>query len=1206
MTSDDIKELWKHFVDASFEAGKDGDKKDENGEPEQAAYSLYRAFYKDHKEYSRLNSDLIRAYFDEENANLSFTEEEDLDDKIREEFGEGASNCIEARPRINEAQKKAIKNGLVQPVTLVQGPPGTGKTDMILNFLAVITKLSPKSTVAVVSCNSEALSNITDELAERKEQAIKNNTPDDVMAKVCDRCAILGRKKKREKWLCEVLDNDLSYIENMGRCSFYPHLLKRYPIFTSTIHSLPNIFSKEVLFDYVIIDECSQVSVSLGLIAMAYAKHLMLVGDNLQLQAIIPQEALKRAHKLSKGNDKDKQKYFEEDGKSFLKACETLFPDAPNLLLNEHYRCHRSIADFCNEYVYSDKLTVKTKTPKEEMDDCRIDITWYDGKYMENLHKNGRILTDQCKDEYKESGPLSKPDDKTPSQRCNFRQIRIFMEEKLPLLKETLKNLKSETDKDKLLYKEMPSVCVLAPFCVQLEVLRDELNKDKELKKLLKDELIEIDGDPNDDSDEKKLKKDNENDLQSLSIHKSQGRGYDIVYLMTVEDDYSVNPIPWGQKMRIINVAVSRAKKELHIITSRIWIPQYIQKELPEFEKVSPLPYCIKKDLGETPNAEDEETFYHNWTEENKKKEYVSKENFYIGRLCQWVYEDWYKKPNTEKLRNNYGRFGFHKTENADSIFDQFYGNSIMNHPKILKDALEKDIPKEISVVSASLKDTDTLAQDLLKEFTEDVENFIRSSKDDSDESNKAIERQQQSLQNFEKNLASEDFLFICEDNNIRTIVHILDQSYRDACNWKYDFQTKLEEYQKIIKIPYVQIPTDGSRCNEDGSICNEIEKVLDVYRSCDKNIIVQYKRNPFKDILNSITDDCIKRVNAYINDKSLTDDIKTKLKVLETDYRHPQEVDYNYLSRSLERQSMYFGQYGTAYAFEYALMYDIVFRSAVTSKQTEQADLSFNILSLGCGSCLDAFSAAYSKGKLEKELKKQTGKGITLTYQGVDRVKWTLDLLEPVKNQFTSTKIPLGDDGSEDIVKYFEDITVLDSNVIFFPKIVNELNEKTRNALIEAATGKLNPKIDEYYFCFSHPKDKVEDKVTEQFKNSIAFVEQFIDAMNHNEEFDADGDFLYWDKKGREYFNSQKLEYRPRLTKQKYPYFHFEFKDKGIKISYKIRELNPDFYNMEADNEMKNIVKELNGYSKDRFRNRITTVDPIAYFQIIRLTKKK
>ena len=66
-------------------------------------------------------------------------------------------------------------------------------------------------------------------------------------------------------------------------------------------------------------------------------------------------------------------------------------------------------------------------------------------------------------------------------------------------------------------------------------------------------------------------------EIPQLTIHKAQGRGYDIVYFLTTEDCSYKTRFPWSQKLRMINVAVSRAKKEFRIIASMQWLPEELQ-----------------------------------------------------------------------------------------------------------------------------------------------------------------------------------------------------------------------------------------------------------------------------------------------------------------------------------------------------------------------------------------------------------------------------------------------------------------------------------------------------------------------------------------------------------------------------------------------------------------------------------------------------
>ena len=70
--------------------------------------------------------------------------------------------------------------------------------------------------------------------------------------------------------------------------------------------------------------------------------------------------------------------------------------------------------------------------------------------------------------------------------------------------------------------------------------------------------------------------------LSLLTIHKSQGTEFDIIYIFTVDDDAESRSFdfPWTQKRRLINVAASRAKEELHIITSTNLMSEGIQQRL--------------------------------------------------------------------------------------------------------------------------------------------------------------------------------------------------------------------------------------------------------------------------------------------------------------------------------------------------------------------------------------------------------------------------------------------------------------------------------------------------------------------------------------------------------------------------------------------------------------------------------------------------
>lgn len=59
--------------------------------------------------------------------------------------------------------------------------------------------------------------------------------------------------------------------------------LKEYPVILSTTHSLRSCASENYLFDYVIVDEASQVDIVTGALALSCAKNVVIVGDLKQL-----------------------------------------------------------------------------------------------------------------------------------------------------------------------------------------------------------------------------------------------------------------------------------------------------------------------------------------------------------------------------------------------------------------------------------------------------------------------------------------------------------------------------------------------------------------------------------------------------------------------------------------------------------------------------------------------------------------------------------------------------------------------------------------------------------------------------------------------------------------------------------------------------------------------------------------------------------
>lgn len=140
--------------------------------------------------------------------------------------------------------------------------------------------------------------------------------------------------------------------------------LREYPVVLSTTYSAKSCISNKMVFDYVIMDEASQVDIKTGALALSCAINAVIVGDDKQLPNVINHEeelALKAIQSTYNIDDR-----YNAVSHSFLQSCIEVFKDAPSTLLREHYRCHPKIIEFCNKRFYNNELVTMTTDSKEE------------------------------------------------------------------------------------------------------------------------------------------------------------------------------------------------------------------------------------------------------------------------------------------------------------------------------------------------------------------------------------------------------------------------------------------------------------------------------------------------------------------------------------------------------------------------------------------------------------------------------------------------------------------------------------------------------------------------------------------------------------------------------------------------------------------------------------------------------------------------
>ena len=143
----------------------------------------------------------------------------------------------------------------------------------------------------------------------------------------------------------------------------WSEFLKDYPIVFSTTFASKSALSSNAIFDYVIMDESSQVDIATGALAISCAKNAVIVGDSKQLEKVTTREEKEKYQEIFEKH-KVPQMYNCADV-SFLDSIGLFIPEAAKTLLKEHYRCHPKIIEFCNQKFYDNQLVVLSNNTEQ-------------------------------------------------------------------------------------------------------------------------------------------------------------------------------------------------------------------------------------------------------------------------------------------------------------------------------------------------------------------------------------------------------------------------------------------------------------------------------------------------------------------------------------------------------------------------------------------------------------------------------------------------------------------------------------------------------------------------------------------------------------------------------------------------------------------------------------------------------------------------
>jgi len=198
---------------------------------------------------------------------------------------------------------------------------------------------------------------------------------------------------------------------------------REYPVILSTTFSSRSSLGKNMVYDYLIMDEASQVDLTTGALALSCTKNVIIVGDTKQLPNVVSNDMKKRTNVIMESFHIAQGYHFAEN--SFLKSICSIIADVPQTLLREHYRCHPKIIGFCNQKFYNNELIIMSE------DHGETDVLSVFKTVVGNHRRNN----------------------------LNQRQIDVICQETLPKLKK----------------QDLADIGVIAPYNDQVNALKAQL-----------------------------------------------------------------------------------------------------------------------------------------------------------------------------------------------------------------------------------------------------------------------------------------------------------------------------------------------------------------------------------------------------------------------------------------------------------------------------------------------------------------------------------------------------------------------------------------------------------------------------------------------------------------------------------------------------------------------------------------------------------
>ena len=252
-------------------------------------------------------------------------------------------------------------------------------------------------------------------------------------------------------------------------------------------------------------------------------------------------------------------------------------------------------------------------------------------------------------------------------------------------------------------------------------------------------------------------------------------------------------------------------------------------------------------------------------------------------------------------------------------------------------------------------------------------------------------------------------------------------------------------------------------------------------------------------DYLNGVMRHCAELISGHIHDGEPDEELLAVMRSL--NYLNAADNDFHYDNELYD--AYYFMRYGYAYAFEYATIYGIILKDYEPDAQNK-----FGVMTLGCGSCIDAWSLAYANSK------RPAGGQRILRYMGNDLNVWAIRMKpeegNAMRNAYPYDSSMLFPENEND--GYCEDICEFlrnredqrnykfSYNAIMFSKILNELPEDVLDDLLDIIEENADRfKSDRiHYICISHSINAY--KNNDRMKT---IAQEIADRINHDNRFE-------------------------------------------------------------------------------------------------------